>query len=493
MPKSYHSSSILKKIGIIQNSPLVGDFSANVRSIVQGYRECIDHGAELVVAPAAALCGMEPEDLASRTSFIQQTQRALKTLSQELGTAPLLLGAYTPIRLEDELEFLNDDEPTENISLLVPFLLEQGDVTELDDFAVVDINETRVFVAISSESVTPEEDVDLIIKLGDSPWDTETPDKEDEDNTWDAKEAQAPLISIYPVGTAGVHVYGGGSSVYNAQGKAILQLPYFETSNRVVSLSSRLHAAACPGMGELLRLALERGIRDTVCNNGYSGVCLNLDTPNSALLAVLSVNALGSGNVSGITFGKNSDLAKKLGINYQEIDAEAVVQTALPLLFNEEDKQELSERMKASLLSTYAEKRGLMLLSTLSRTQIMLGNYTIYGESCGYLAPLGNLYEIDLYLLCHQLREKHSEIIPAMPIPAENGQDRIIHELVDNNIAAGQLLHPECNYLFKENDVRLVQRKIIASALKRSQLPLILRVDSLQQQKKYPISHRMND
>ena len=122
----------------------------------------------------------------------------------------------------------------------------------------------------------------------------------------------------------------------------------------------------------------------------------------------------------------------------------------------------------------------------------MLGNYTIYGESCGYLAPLGNLYEIDLYLLCHQLREKHSEIIPAMPIPAENGQDRIIHELADKNIAANQLLS---DYVcpFKENDVRQVQRRIIASAQKRTQIPTVLYVDEANQRKTYPHNHRLND
>ena len=66
----------IKKIGIIQNAPLPGDFSNNLRAIVQGYRECLDHGADIVVAPAAALCGLEPQSLATRSSFLAQTQAA---------------------------------------------------------------------------------------------------------------------------------------------------------------------------------------------------------------------------------------------------------------------------------------------------------------------------------------------------------------------------------------------------------------------------------
>mgnify|MGYP003290563751 FL=1 len=45
----------ISKIGLIQTAPLPGDFSNNLRAIVQGYRECLDHGAEVVIAPAASL------------------------------------------------------------------------------------------------------------------------------------------------------------------------------------------------------------------------------------------------------------------------------------------------------------------------------------------------------------------------------------------------------------------------------------------------------
>ena len=73
------------KVGIIQNSPRTAYFSNNLRHIVQGYRACLDHGAELVVASAHALCGPGLYDLAMRDSFRNQMQLALETLSRELG------------------------------------------------------------------------------------------------------------------------------------------------------------------------------------------------------------------------------------------------------------------------------------------------------------------------------------------------------------------------------------------------------------------------
>ena len=94
------------KIGIIQNAPLTADFSNNLRQIVQGYRECLDHGAELIVASAYALSGANPADLARRESFQRQLRAALDCLSQELGSVPLLLGAYTdlPLFIPEDIE-----------------------------------------------------------------------------------------------------------------------------------------------------------------------------------------------------------------------------------------------------------------------------------------------------------------------------------------------------------------------------------------------------
>lgn len=75
--------------------------------------------------------------------------------------------------------------------------------------------------------------------------------------------------------------------------------------------------------------------------------------------------------------------------------------------------------------------------------------------------------------------------------PERPEQDLIIHKLADCNVAAGSLIMG-LNARFKENDVRLIQRQIIASELKRSQLPTVLHVDSPDEQLLFPLSHRLN-
>ncbi len=490
------------KIGIIQNAPLTADFPNNLRSIVQGYRDCLDHGAELVIAPATALCGLRPRDLATRRSFLKQTQSALDALSQELGSAPLLLGACTALFSDDPDDWdslINSstsaedgDEQAENTCVdLVPFLLEKDTVTELPDAGVTEINGLGVYVDISIGEIMPDDaDFDLLVHLGDDSWHTGAAPREESTRRWEARSNNVPVASVQAVGTADGHLYAGGSAIYNAEGKPLLRLPFFEPGNRVVDTGAAPHARALPQADELLEQALIRGIRDTAHQNGYNAVCLPLEHPNAALLASLCVGALGSANVYGITFNSNehsAHIAQSLGISVQKLDSAALIQAA-----GAEPHSPLALRLQAALICNLADEKGYMLLSPLDRHDIMLGQFTLYGESCGQLAPLGNLYRMDVHLLSLRVEEQHPGLLGTLAEPAHPEQDRIIHELADRNIAASELLANNA-ILFPENDVRYVQRRMIASATKRAQLPTILHVDAPAEQLDLPLCHRLND
>ena len=123
----------------------------------------------------------------------------------------------------------------------------------------------------------------------------------------------------------------------------------------------------------------------------------------------------------------------------------------------------------------------------------MLGDFRMCGLSGGHIAPLGNLYDIEIFLLSERLKEQFPDLFGALAAPPHGTTNRIIHELADMNTPPSELLQEEMNYLFKENDVRLIQRKIVASAIKRTQLPIILHADAPTEQLHFPISHRLND
>lgn len=491
----------ITKIGIIQNAPLPGDFSVNLRSIVQGYRECLDHGADIVIASAASLCGVEPHNLVTRRSYIQQTRAALDTLSQELGQAPLILAAYTLTISDDELYVGmagEDDEvcdpwmQRERSINLVPYLLEKDSVTELENSGKVMINNQSFYTDTSDDEILPEEEYDFIVRMPCTPWYAGAARADEETRSWEASMAGSTIICCRPVGSVGGNIYGGGSSIYSSTGETLLRLPYFEAAAKVVDLTLPPQARKLPKEEELISSALERGIRDNVRHNGFTGVCVPLDHENSALLATLCIEALGITNVCGISFSPDNKLAEHLGITCFKPDL-AGLQTAADSALGEEGSAALRQRLQTAIAMTHAESRGIMLCSPLSRRQIMLGEFCLYGEIAGHLAPLGNLYDVDLYLLSLYLREKYDHVFGSLTEPPHGTTNRIIHELADRNTPPSELLHAENNYLFKENDVRLIQRKILAAALKRTQLPIILHVDAPDEQLSFPVTHRLND
>lgn len=482
------------KIGIIQNAPLTADLSNNLRQIVQGYRECLDHGANLIIAPAFALCGADLGDLTERISFAQQAEAALESLARELGDTPLITASYVPLPiLDDGHGYFPENGYDEPLlpGVLTPYLLENGEITELE--STIDVGPHRIFVDLGDEFDEIEaEGCDLIVHLNTAPWYAGAPRKQEEGYCMEAKDMSAPVISVNHVGTSNGNIYAGGSTVFNKSGNLICRLPFCETSNKVIDLKSKKKAINLPLEEEMLCMALERGIRDTVRNNGYSGVCLDLAHPNADLLAALCVEALGSGNVVGISGDNDSHIPAAVKISCTKLSTASLLDMADTLV--PDNSKSLKSRLNAAVQFSYAESRGLMYLCPLTRNSIMLGNFDQYGDSCGHFAPLGNLYEIDLYMLRRYLAEKYTDLFGTIQEPAitSANNDRIIHELADRNISAGALLNDHvCP--FSENEVRLIQRKIIASALKRTQLPMVLHTDPKDEQLIIPVTHRLND
>lgn len=498
----------MNKIGIIQTDTLPGDFPNNLRAIVQGYRECLDHGAELVLAPAYALCGLNPRALMNRASFLRQQEDAAITLADELSNTnvPLLLGygidategkelADYPEAddwgMEDELLHDSDDEeqPYEAhpIVRMTPCLIYRGNVRPIPDGSIITLQGKRCYISTDAAEDTPTEEADLIVHMPTTAWSGRSVTREDEIYSWETLFGGTPVICLHAVGAADDEIHSGGSAVY-LDGHLQSRLPFFEAATRIINLKRKTKISLpSTEAGELMQKALERWLHDSVRNNGYTGVCIPLDYPNSALLTAIAISALGSGNVIGATFeGREPGCISVHKLTLGDLPAQASSLVAT------DEPAGLTARLKGALLCTLAESRSLLLLCPLDRTAFQLGHFSMYGESCGHLAPLGNLYRMDTYLLSQCYSDRYPGLFGSLTEPEHPEQDRIIHDLTERNISAGDLLH-EAGHLFRENDVRRIQRRTLASALKRCQLPLILNVGEANERLLFPLAHRLND
>src|SRR5271169_977928 len=80
------------RIGLLQLNATVGAFDKNRARLEEAYREAVDKGAELVLAPELFLCGYPPRDLLLREDFVQRGLDCLNAVTKSVGAVPLMVG-----------------------------------------------------------------------------------------------------------------------------------------------------------------------------------------------------------------------------------------------------------------------------------------------------------------------------------------------------------------------------------------------------------------
>ncbi len=162
---------------------------------------------------------------------------------------------------------------------------------------------------------------------------------------------------------------------------------------------------------------LKEGLR-TYCNeNGFRNVILGLSGGmDSALVAVLAADALGGENVRAVmmktryTSDLSLNIARKIAelnnLIYQELDIDPLVKKESVFLqqaFGEEIKgivlENLQARIRGQLLMAYSNQFGGLVLACGNKSEILTGYCTLYGDTCGGLMPIGNVYKTTVFEL----------------------------------------------------------------------------------------------
>lgn len=181
---------------------------------------------------------------------------------------------------------------------------------------------------------------------------------------------------------------------------------------------------------------------------------------DSALSATLLAKALGPENVYAInmpsqfnsetTKGAAHKLAQNLGIHYTTIpiqhsyentiqEIESAVFTRLngsniitPLKLSGLNKENIQARDRGSrVLAGVASCLGAVFVNNGNKTETAFGYATLYGDVNGALAPIADLYKMEVYDLARLINEE-KEVIPAtifnIPASAELSADQNVDE-----------------------------------------------------------------
>jgi NAD+ synthase (glutamine-hydrolysing) len=186
---------------------------------------------------------------------------------------------------------------------------------------------------------------------------------------------------------------------------------------------------------DTLEEALVLGIREYMEKCGFTRAHLGLSGGiDSALVAYLAVRAIGKDNIAGFSMPSRfssqgsrddaADLAKNLGCSYETLPIESVFTGYLDSLkgvFADRPfdiaEENLQARIRGTLMMAYSNKFGSMLLTTGNKSELAMGYCTLYGDMCGALGPIGDLFKTEVFALCERINEKSREAGKGSVIP----------------------------------------------------------------------------
>ena len=234
-------------------------------------------------------------------------------------------------------------------------------------------------------------------------------------------------------------------------------------------LAAQPLASAIEGAEEIYN-ALVLGTGDYLRKSGFTKALIGLSGGvDSALTAVVAVDALGKDNVVGITMpsrysseGSISDskeLAENLDLDLWEVPIEPAHRAFTDMLEGRFKgtvanvaEENVQARVRGNVLMTVSNKFGWIVLTTGNKSEMAMGYATLYGDmACGF-AVLKDVPKTAVYQLCRWRNGKGSafgtanDVIPAAildkPPSAELREDQLdadslpAYEVLDPVVAA---------------------------------------------------------
>jgi NAD+ synthase (glutamine-hydrolysing) len=510
------------RIGLAQINTTVGDLVGNRRKILEAYRSLVAAGAELVVYPEMVICGYPPRDLLFKRQFVPDVEACLASIAAEIGSVPALIGTVE-----------SNPAPTGRRCFNSAVLCQDGRATFsarkclLPTYDVFMLGTKRIGVTICEDIWTQpdvtshhlhhfdpvkwlaDESIDLMVNLSASPWNLGKGGTRQTLVTDAACLLGCPVVYVNAVGGNDELVFDGRSLVADASGKVIAGLEAFREDHRVVEVNpASPDTAAAPRLApsflqeEMADIhdALVLGLRDYAHKSGFKRALVALSGGiDSAVVAVLAAEALGAENVIGVSLPSAISsqhsrddariLAENLGLRFETIAiAEAVGSTeqALAPIFagraRDVTEENLQARTRGVIMMALSNKFGALLLTTGNKSEVAVGYCTLYGDMCGGLAVISDVFKTQVYDLSRWINRER-EIIPLNTIekppsaelrPGQVDQDSlppydVLDAILKGYVEEGRSRRDLVAKGFAEAVVNDVVRKVDLNEYKRKQ------------------------
>jgi NAD+ synthase (glutamine-hydrolysing) len=527
------------KIALAQLNYHIGNFESNTAKIIAAIHQAKLQQAEIVLFSELAVCGYPPRDFLEFEDFIVRCEQAIDEIKKHSTGIAVLVGA--PSRnpklegkdLFNSAYFIADGEVKKVIhkTLLPTYdVFDENRYFEPNTtFDIVTFKGKKIAVTICEDlwnlgnnnplyTICPMDELmkhqpEIILNLSASPFDYAHAEDRKQVLKANALAYQIPIFYCNQVGAQTEIIFDGGSLVIDAAGEVIEELDYFKEDLRFTNYELRLNTTTENRKSEIVNRtseihdALILGIKDYFEKMNFKKAILGLSGGiDSALVLYLAVQALGKENVHSLllpsefstshSISDAEQLCKNLNTSYDIVpiknNYEAFLNTLQPyfkdLPFSVAEEN-LQARTRGVLLMAFSNKFGYILLNTTNKSEAAVGYGTLYGDMCGGLAVLGDVYKTQVFELCHWIN-REQELIPSNIItkppsaelrpnqkdsdslPEYDLLDKLLFQYIEKRQGPKELIAQG----FDEALVHRVLKMVNSNEWKRHQTPPILRV-----------------
>ncbi|MFD2866192.1 NAD+ synthase [Mucilaginibacter antarcticus] len=529
------------KIALAQLNYHVGNFESNTAHIIKNIQIARQNGADLIVFAELCLCGYPARDFLEFKEFINQCELSAQQIAAECNDIACIIGLPIP-NLKPEGKDLNNSayfiadgkvQAVVNKALLPNYDIfdEYRYFEPSTEFSCIDFKGKRIALTICEDlwntienplyitrpmDTLIKQNPDVMINIAASPFAYNHDEERIEILKDNAKRYNLPLFYVNHVGAQTELIFDGGSLVFDKAGNLVDELPYFEEAltyytledNGSITLNqpTTIKAQRDTDIAQINN-ALVLGIRDYFHKSGFKQAILGLSGGiDSAVVCALAAEALGPENVMAVLLPSKFssdhsiqdavDLVANLGCMSETIAIKNVTDEFekalspqfknLPFNIAEENIQ---SRSRAVLLMAMCNKFGFILLNTSNKSEVAVGYGTLYGDMCGGMSVIGDVYKTQVFELARYINRER-EIIPENTIvkppsaelrpgqkdsdslPEYDVLDKVIAEYIERRRSAREII--ELGY--DEATVHRTIKLINIAEHKRYQTPPILRV-----------------
>lgn len=518
------------KIAIAQINVQIGNFTGNLTRIRQAVAKAKTQKADIVLFPELVVVGYPPRDFLEFNDFIDQAENTIDQLLEDAEGIAIIVGSVVrnPVvegkDLYNAAFFLADGkiQAVQHKTLLPTYDIfdEYRYFEPATEWNVLEYKGVRIALTVCEDiwnvgnenplyTICPldqmiDQKPDVILNMSASPFTFKHADAREHVLKTNAERYGLPIFYTNMVGAQTEILFDGGSVVMSPDGSVYDELPYFEEAVCTYDLDWVKEGKQAKGkqVRDKMRLihdALVMGLQDYFGKLGFKSAILGLSGGiDSAVVAVLAARALGEDNVRCILMPSqfSSDhsvndarvLAKNLGCQYDIIPIETVFQEYEKVLephflgttFNVTEEN-IQARIRGMLVMAFSNKFGNILLNTSNKSEMAVGYGTLYGDMCGGLSVIGDLYKTEVFALARYIN-KDGEVIPENTITKPPSAELRPDQKDSDSLPDYDILD---EILFQYIEKRQGPKEIIAQGFDPALVKRILRLVNINEFKRY--------